>query len=347
MTRRKPIRVLLVDDSPTAIAVLKKLLSTSADIDVVGTAKNGEEALARVLALDPAVVCTDLEMPVMGGLELTQKIMASCPRPILVISSFVQTEDVRNVFRVLEAGAIDVFPKPRGGVDDGQMSAAGLVEKIRILSGVTAIRRPARRSDNSKAPASAAGAGKSSIRIVVVGASAGGPQALARVFGPLPETFPVPILCVQHIGSGFLDGLMDWLKTNLALKVRIARTGEMPEAGNIYFPQERTHLTIDQQGRLTCVSAPAVSGHCPSITVTLKSAAEYYGSAAAGILLTGMGDDGAEGLKALANAGGVTIAQDEKTSVVFGMAARAIAMGAARSVLPLHRIAETLLAEFR
>jgi two-component system, chemotaxis family, protein-glutamate methylesterase/glutaminase len=347
MTERKPIRVLLVDDSPTAIAVLKKLLATSGEIDVVGTAKNGVEALDRVLALDPAVICTDLEMPVMGGLELTKKVMASCPKPILVISSFVQKEDVRNIFRVLEAGAIDVFPKPRGGVEDGQMNAAELVGKIKVLSGVKAVRRRARASDGSKPAAYAATAVKSSIRIVVVGASTGGPQALATVLGPLPTNFPVPILCVQHIGAGFLDGLMDWLRTNLSLAVGVAQSGELPEPGKVYFPQERTHLTVDSHGRLACVSAPPVGGHCPSINVTLKSVAEYFGSAGAGILLTGMGDDGAEGLKALADAGGLTIAQDEKTSVVFGMPARAIALGAAGAVLPLDRIAENLMAEFR
>jgi two-component system chemotaxis response regulator CheB len=265
----------------------------------------------------------------------------------LVISAFVQKEDVRNVFRVLEAGAIDVFPKPRGGMENGGMNAAELVGKIKVLSGVKAIRRRARGADSSKAPSYAAAAGKASFRIVVVGASTGGPQALATVLGPLPAKFPVPILCVQHIGSGFLEGLMDWLRTNLSLRVKVAQSGETPEAGTIYFPQERTHLTVDSQGRLACVSSPPVCGHCPSITVTLKSAADYYGSAAAGILLTGMGDDGAEGLKALANAGGLTIAQDEKTSVVFGMPARAIAIGAARIVLPLDRIAESLLAEFR
>jgi two-component system, chemotaxis family, protein-glutamate methylesterase/glutaminase len=340
---RTPIRVLLVDDSPTALAVMKKLLATSADIDVVGTARNGEEALYLIASLNPAVVCTDLEMPVMDGLELTKTIMANCPRPILVVSSLLQNENSGNAFRVLEAGAIDIFPKPRGGIkSDEQMNADELVKKIKILSGVVAVRRRARGVDSGisgmhRKPA------RRSIRLVAVGASTGGPQALNEVFARLPVTFPVPILCVQHIGAGFLNGLIEWLGSNSRLKVRIAESGTMPEPGTIYFPQEGTHLKIDQNGRLWSPSEQPVGGHRPSITVTFKSVARYYGSTAVGALLTGMGEDGAEGLKAISDAGGLTIAQDEQTSVVFGMPRQAIELGAVHSVLPVNRIADALL----
>jgi two-component system, chemotaxis family, protein-glutamate methylesterase/glutaminase len=340
---KTPIRVLLVDDSPTALAVLKKLLSASMDIDVVGTARNGEEALHLISTLNPAVVCTDLEMPVMDGLELTKTIMATCPRPILVVSSLLQNENSGNVFRVLEAGAIDVLPKPRGGIQGtGQMNGDELIKKIKVLSGVVAVRRRARQAEigipvmHRKPP-------RRSMRIVAVGASTGGPQALHEVLGRLPANFPVPILCVQHIGTGFLNGLIEWLGGSSLLKVRVAESGKMPEPGTIYFPHEGTHLKIDQNGRLWNSSEQPVGGHRPSITVTFKSVACYYGSTAVGALLTGMGEDGAEGLKAISDAGGLTIAQDEQTSVVFGMPRQAIELGAVHSVLPINRIADALL----
>jgi two-component system chemotaxis response regulator CheB len=173
----------------------------------------------------------------------------------------------------------------------------------------------------------------------------GGPQALKVLFGSLPSTFPVPVLCVQHIGTGFLPGLLDWLRQHARLELKIIKPGTLPRAGVIYFPQEDTHLTMDQNGRFASSSEPPIGGHRPSVTVTFKSVARYYGASTAGVLLTGMGDDGAEGLKAIADTGGLTIAQDEHTSVVFGMPRQAIEMGAARFVLPLNRISEKLIGE--
>jgi len=344
-TPRDPIRVLLVDDSPLALMILQRILATSPDIQVVGTARHGREALALIPALQPAVICTDLHMPVMDGLELTREVMRTYPRPILVVSVSVQPDNTRNIFRLLEAGAIDVCPKPRSGlVADDPHVTHELIGKIKILSGVVAFRKhrqgstwpapPIAPQPSTKAPAS--------VRIVAIGASTGGPQALHTILTELPSDWPVPVLCVQHISEGFLSGLVEWLAGQCRLKIEVARAGERPVPGTIYFPQEHTHLEIDAQGQLMCSRTPPLEGHRPSVTVTFRSVAKHYGSAAVGVLLTGMGRDGAEGMQAIAQAAGITIAQDEDSCVVFGMPKQAIDLGAAQYILPVHDIARTL-----
>jgi two-component system chemotaxis response regulator CheB len=179
--------------------------------------------------------------------------------------------------------------------------------------------------------------------MVIIGSSTGGPQALQTILKQLPSDFPTPILCIQHIAPGFLNGLVNWLRSLCSMKVKIAQDGELPLAGTIYFPQEGTHLLVDKKGRLVSSLESPLDGHRPSITLTLKSAADYYGKAAVGILLTGMGRDGADGMKAIAKAGGITMVQDEKSSIVFGMPKQAIELGAAQYVLPLDEIANVLI----
>jgi two-component system chemotaxis response regulator CheB len=334
--------VLLVDDSLIALTILARMLSSSPDIQVVGKARSGREALELIPQLQPAVVCTDLHMPDMDGLALTQEIMKRFPRPILIVSAAVHPEDAHNVFRLLEAGAIDVLPKPRGGlaVDEPRV-AQELIRKIKILSGVVAFtRRQKNKSGVAQLPA-----GLSSPplplrpRIVAIGASTGGPQALRTILVQLPADFPAPILCVQHISEGFLGGLVEWLGNQCALAVKIAQSGEQPLAGTVYFPQEGTHLEIDKSGRLVCSHKAPIDGHRPSVTATFKAVAEYCGEAAIGVLLTGMGSDGARGMQDIYEAGGITIAQNEETSVVFGMPKQAIALGAVKYVLPVNKIA--------
>ena len=337
-----PVSVLLVDDSLIALTILARMLSTSPDIQVVGKARSGREALELIPRLQPAVICTDLHMPDMNGLELTQEIMDRFPRPILVVSAAVHSEDAHNVFRLLEAGAVDILPKPRGGLAADEPGVAQeLIRKIKIISGVVALTR--RQKIVSSSAQLQAGPSSAPLpprpRIVAVGASTGGPQALQTILAQLPADFPAAILCVQHISEGFLVGLVDWLATQCALSVKIAQSAEQPLPGTIYFPQEGTHLEIDKSGRLVCSHKAPVDGHRPSVTATFKSVAEYCGDAAIGVLLTGMGSDGAQGMQEIFEAGGITIAQNEETSVVFGMPQQAIARGAVKYVLPVHKIA--------
>jgi two-component system, chemotaxis family, protein-glutamate methylesterase/glutaminase len=365
----KPIKLLLVEDSPVATIVLKRIFDAAPEIQVVGTARNGLEALKLIPKLQPEIICTDFHMAEMNGLEFTQEVMKKYPLPILVISASVQADDTQNVFQLLKAGALDVFPKPIGGLaSDYDGLANELIAKIKILSGVKVFTRhhkpgelkksekpvkthqlPSRNSHltvpNSQLPA--AKFKSQTIKLLALGASTGGPQALHSIISQFPANLPVPVICIQHISEGFLQGLVNWLGSESKLPVKIAPFGEFPQPGIVYFPPEKRHLELDSQGRFVYSEMPAEGGHCPSVTVTFKSVANFYGSAAAGVLLTGMGRDGAAGMLAIARLGGLTIAQNEASCVVFGMPKEAIALGAAQHVLPASAIAPLLLAKLR
>lgn len=347
-----PIRVLLVEDSPVALVILRRILASSPDVEVVGEAHNGKEALALISRVNPKVICTDLHMPEMDGLELTRRVMATSPRPILVISASVdQQEDAHNVFQLLQAGALDVFPKPSiEAVSEYEQIKRDLITRIKILSGVSVFTQHgsihAKRADPPPPIATyppSSQAHPSALRAVAIGASTGGPQALYTILKALPASFPVPIFCVQHISQGFLPGLVNWLAGECQVKLVIAQSGDIPQPGTVYFAPDHCHLQLDLQGRILLVNEAPVSGHRPSITVLFQSVATYYRRAVLGVLLTGMGRDGADGLLAIARAGGSTIAQNEETSVVFGMPKEAIALGAAQQVLSIQAIAPMLV----
>ncbi len=343
---RKPVRVLLVDDSPLALVVLQRMLAASHEIEVVGVATHARQALDLIPHLQPGIVCIDYHMPDMNGLELTREIMARFPCPILVVSSAVGDSDSDRIFSLLEAGAVDVFPKPKGGPESDILAAEQLVKKIKIVAGVRVHGR------RSKAPAPTvqrpgmvpnSKRGICIPRIVVMGASTGGPQAFRTILSQLPGHFPVPIVCVQHISVGFLTGLVNWLGAHFNGNVQVARSDQLPLPGHVYFPQENTHLLIDAMGRFHASQEPAAGGHRPSVSSTFCSVANYFGDAAIGVLLTGMGRDGGDGMLALAQAGALTICQDEASSVIYGMPRDAVDRGAARMVLPLGDIAAALV----
>lgn len=361
------IKVLIVEDSPIVTTILKRLLDSSPEIIVVGTARTGVDGLEMIPKVQPDVVCTDLYMPQMNGLEFTREVMSRFPRPILVISAAVQDEDKENVFSLLEAGAVDIFPKPRAGsATDYDLIKEKLITKIRILSGVRVFtqnrshaatkgtKTPLATTNVKSQPKSAVitsfptpatiktttGKGQ---KIVAIGASTGGPQALQKIFSSLPVNFPTPVLCVQHISEGFLQGLLDWLGTTCHLQITIAQAGESPKPGKIYFPPEQKHLELDSYGRFYISNAPPMSGHRPSVTTTFNSVAQFYGRDTLGVLLTGMGRDGADGMLKIAQLGGHTIAQSESSCVVFGMPHEAIILGAAKEILPVEAIASAIL----
>jgi len=343
-----PIRVLLVDDSVVALTVLQKLLASSPEIQVVGTARNGREALDLIPQLRPTVICTDYVMPIMDGLELTRQIMTRFPTPVLVVSAVVTEKGTPTTFKLLEAGALDIFPKP-GTVAGAVFSrlAEELAQKIRILAGVTVFARrglgshAASNPDFNQPPREPASPKR--ISLVAIGASTGGPQAMKEVLQNLPTNLPAPVLCVQHISDGFLQGLVDWLAMCSPLRVKVAEPDELASPGVVYFPPNRTHLAVGRNGRLCLSGNGPVGGHCPSVDVLFKSVAQHFGRNALGVLLTGMGSDGAEGLLAIAKAGGDTVAQNEASSVVFGMPKVAIDLGAARYVLPVEAIAPKIV----
>ena len=343
-----PIRVLVVEDSPIALAVLKKILNSSPEIKIVGTARTGVEGLALIPDTQPDVICTDFFMPQMNGLEFTSQVMLRHPLPILVVSASVQQEeDTHRIFQLLEAGAVDILPKPKTGLDiENRLLRQALINKIKVLSGVKVFKKRQRHSSqqftlNNKLESSIKLSNRP--KILAIGASTGGPLALQSLLTSFPANFPLPIVCVQHISFGFLQGLIDWLAASSYLSIEIPPAGERPKPGVIYFPPERQHLEINHEGRFVHSQAPPIDGHRPSVTVSFKSIAQFYGRRTIGILLTGMGRDGADGMKAINDAGGLTIAQDEATSVVFGMPKEAIALGAAQNVLPIQSIGPTVL----
>jgi two-component system, chemotaxis family, protein-glutamate methylesterase/glutaminase len=332
-----PIKVLLVEDSLIALELLQRLLKSSPEIEVVGTARNGQEALELIPNVNPRVICTDLHMAPIDGLELTREVMAKFPRPILVISNSVQEDDTRNIFGLLQAGAVDIFPKPTSGdYTEYEQVKHRLLAKIKMLSEVTVKARAnvTLLANNASANIDLNG----TLQAIAIGASTGGPQAIHNIITSLPPNLPIPIFCAQHIGDGFLTGLISWLKEDSQLNIKIAQIGETPAPNTVYFAPERAHLEFDAQGKFIYSNFTASTGTCPSIDALFKSVARIYGRASASILLTGMGTDGVAGTEAVKAAGGITIAQDEQSCLVFGMSKLAIASGAVGHVLGLPEI---------
>lgn len=347
-------KVVLVEDSPVALEILQRLLNSSPEVDVVGTARDGVEALEVITRTRPDVICTDFLMENMDGLELTKRVMAEDPRPILVISNFVQKADVDNVFRLLQAGASDVFPKPNtDSPTDYERLKSALVTKIKVLSNmkVSARRKQQPLTGSVKPITSGAFSGNqplmtnvsSRIKVVAIGASTGGLQSIQKILCQLPTNFPLPIICTAHVTQGVLSGLVNWLSSECGLKVKIAEVGESPSPGTVYFAPEKNNLELDMKGKFIYSTCPEADKHCPSISATFKSIARSYGKATAGVLLTGIGHDGAEGLQAIAQVGGITVGQDEKGGGAFGMVKEAIGLNAVQQVLGIEKIAPFLL----
>jgi len=347
-------KVVLVEDSPVALEILQRLLNSSPDVDVVGTARNGIEGLEVINRTRPDVICTDFHMENMDGLELTQRVMADDPRPILVISNFVQKTDVDNVFRLLQAGAADVFPKPStDSPTDYERLKKALVTKIKVLSSmkVTAKRPGQSVSGSFKPTTSGAFSGNqplmtnvnSRVKAIAIGGSTGALQSIQKILCQLPTNFPLPIICTVHVSTGVLSGLVNWLSSECPLTVKIAQVGESPAPGTVYFAPEKCDLELDNRGKFIYSNCPVEDKHCPSITATFTSIARVYGKASAGVLLTGIGRDGAEGLEAIAQAGGITVGQDDKGGAAFGMVKEAIGLNAVQQVLGIEKIAPFLL----
>ncbi len=337
-----PIKVLLVEDSLIAIELLKRLLRNSSEIELVGTARNGQEALAQIPKINPDVICTDLHMGPIDGLELTKRVMADFPRPILIISNSVQEDDTRNIFGLLQAGAVDIFPKPASGdYTEYELVKDRLIAKIKMLAQIEV--KPKSNSVVRSTNLSQNIHDSATLKAIAIGASTGGPQAIHKIITALPANLPVPIICAQHIGNGFLTGLISWLKEDSKLKIEIAEIGKIPAPQTVYFAPETAHLEFDTEGKFIYSNFTTSTGTCPSIDVLFRSIARTYGRSSASILLTGMGDDGVAGTEAIAAAGGITIAQDEQSCLVFGMSKLAIASGAVRHILSLSEIAPFLV----
>lgn len=337
------IKVLVVDDSAVAREVLVHLINNAPGMRVVGTASDGVEAIEAVQRLRPDIVTMDIIMPRLGGPEAIERIMQTTPTPIVVVTGNTITEEVRATFESLDSGALGIVPRPHGlGSVDHEASADRLLSTLRLMSEIKVVRRIPRRERPPAPVKRSAAPAPHGFRVVAIGASTGGPSALKTLLAELRRGFPVPILVVQHIAPGFVDGFANWLGDSLALPVQLAANAESLKPGVVYIAPDGAHLGVDVEERVV-LTPPRVPAICPSATHLFESVCRVYGAQAIGVLLTGMGRDGAEGLLKLKKVGAITIAQDKESSVVHGMPGEAIALGAADFVLPPPRIAELLL----
>ena len=333
------IRVLVVDDSPLIRDIISMILQEDPQIEVVGQAENGQIAIELVEALRPDLVTMDIMMPVMDGLTAIQHIMAYHPTPILVVTSSSEAE---VAYRAIANGALEVMQKP--DMSAGPAEWEGFARRVKVLSQVKVITHIRGRSGGAAStqvlPVMGAAAASSTCgeRIVAIGASTGGPAALSKLLGGLPPDLTTGVVVVQHIAEGFVPGLVSWLNTVTILHVKEAEDGERIEAGTVYIAPTGSHTAVGHGGRLRLLDTPPVENQRPAVDVLFDSVGRHYHRGAVAALLTGMGRDGARGLKTIRDAGGRTIAQDEESCVVYGMPKAAVEMGAAEMVLPLTEI---------
>lgn len=357
MTRPRAarIRVLVVEDSPVAATLLEAIIANDPGLEVAGLAGSGEQALALMPRLRPDIVLMDVNLPGIDGVETARRIMQTQPTPIVVTSASLQGSSVTISMEALKAGALSVVEKPLAmrRADFGQL-ARKLCNQLLIMSQVRVVRQR-QLSGQVSGPALAdlrpspppglppqARPGGAGYRMLGMVASTGGPNALAKVLGALPADFPLPVTVVQHIGADFTAGFADWLDSQVAMPVRLARHGERPVPGAVYVAPGEQHLTVPG-GILALADGPPESGQRPSGTVLFRSMAQAFGEQAIGVLLTGMGDDGASGLLNMRLAGALTFAEDESTAVIYGMPAVAWQIGAVHSQWPLDGMGAQIL----
>ncbi len=351
-----PLRVLVVDDSELQRKLLATLFDADPDLTVVGRAVDGQEAIRHAATLRPDVITINLRMPGLDGLEVTRRIMQATPTPVVMVAAGISPEDRRLASEALAAGVLAIVAQPVPG-PRGERAAAELVETVKRMAQVRVIRRwaPERGSTGQlrpvpdqlstepvNPPRPILSSPPRRPALVAIGASTGGPQALQAILTRLPANFSVPIVIVQHIADGFAASVVDWLAPQCALPFQIARAGMRLDQPGIYLARTGRHLVVQGQ-QLALSDAPSVRGHRPSVTLLFRSVAANYGARAIGILLTGMGDDGAAGLADLREAGAITVAQDKASSVVFGMPAAAIELGVVDHVLAPPNIPALLL----
>ena len=345
-TMDKKIGVLVVEDSPTARELLVAILNDDPEIEVVGEAKNGAQAVELTKRLTPDLITMDIQMPVMDGLEATAEIMAEQPTPIVVLSGYLNDGEVTASMQALSKGALAAVAKPTGPLDpDFEKLSQDLIRTVKTMSDVLVVRH-LQKCDAAPAPLSETSHPTSGVdpAVIAITVSTGGPAALHQLLSGLPRDFPTPIMVVQHMAPGFVSGFARWLNAGSSLKVKIAEDGERLEPRTVYLAPEGLHLGVSvSNGKCVALSdAPPIKGLRPAGTYLFGSVANVFGREVVAVIMTGMGDDGVAGLRAVRQAGGRIVAQDRGSSVVFGMPAAAIDAGLADVALPLGEIAGAL-----
>lgn len=344
------IRVLVAEDSPTTRELLLAILGSDPEIRIVGEARNGVEAVEKCQELRPDLVTMDIHMPRMDGLEATRLIMKEAPTPVVIISGQVDEREATHAADALRAGALGVLATPVGPRSpDFERSSRRILELVKGMAQVKLVSRHSRAHTRpSPVPSRlsrpvSVEAREARVRGVAVATSTGGPAALTRLLAGLPSDFPVPILVVQHISPGFVKGLASSLNAACALEVKLAEREERVAPGTVYIAPDECHLAVTRHGRITLSRQPPTNGFRPSGDVLFQAVAGAWRDAAVAVILTGMGEDGVEGLGAVRDAGGLIVAQDQESSVVFGMPGAAIEAGLPDVILGLDQIADYLV----
>lgn len=335
------IRVLLVDDSAVVRSLLRAIFAKDDAFAVTAEAANGAEAVAQVRRERPGLIVMDLEMPLMGGVDAIEEIMSFCPVPILVVTDYANAQ---RAYAAIAHGAIDVVAK--SGLSNSEVEAflarARLVASIPVITHIKSLRRPAPRTQALMAPPPPATL-SAHTPVFGLASSTGGPQALCRLLSQLPANFSCPIVIAQHVVPGFAAGMAKWLATESSLPVKLAEQGEVIVPGQVYLSPSEVHLSVTAGDRIDLLALRQGDTYRPSCNVLLESMAVVFGRRSVGIILTGMGSDGAKGLARIRTAGGRTLAQDEASSVIYGMNRVAIEGGAVGQVLPLDEIAGAMV----
>jgi len=340
------INVLIADDSAVVREFISYILLQDQEISVVGFANNGEEAVRLVSILKPDIVVMDIEMPKMNGFEATRKIMETTPLPIVIITSVWDKSQVEKTFKAMEAGALVIMEKPKGiGSDDYPQTAENLVQTVKTMSEVRVVRRISRANKPkadiiNKSPENLIKK-RTSVELVVIGASTGGPMALKTILSALPADF-VPVVIVQHITRGFTRGLVDWLNLTTKMNVQIAEQNQEISRGNIYIAPDDFQMKLIEN-KIILTDDGLEHSVKPAVSYLFRSVARYFSGRAVGVILTGMGKDGAQELKLMRDSGCTTIAQDKESSVVYGMPGEAEKLGAADYILHLDTITNRLI----
>ncbi len=369
-TLRTPTRVVIVDSSGAMRELLASIFREVGDIQVVGSCATGDEAVKLVKSVRPDVITMDIHTPHgMNNLDAVRQIMRDQPTPMIIVTASQKPHDMEVAFQAMRAGALAVLNKP--GLNDPETSQK-LVQNVRLMAGVPVIHHWGRSAVTDRLggekPGSASNGApklekiksavevvvgqnlslqkmqelKAKVRVIGIAASTGGPSAVASVIRTLPASFPLPLVLVQHFSPGFASGLADWLGTQTGLQVEIAAHGDVLQPGVMLLAPDDYHLQVKPNGLVELAKTPSYKGLRPSANPLFESLARSYGAAALGVILTGMGDDGADGMAALHAAGGAVIAQEEESCVVYGMPREVVARGAADAILTPEQIALTL-----
>ncbi len=349
MSSKRPIRVLIVDDSSTYRGLLSHVVNADPAFEVIGVAQDGSEAIRKASELRPQVISMDVAMPDIDSIEATKRIMRECPTRIVAVSALINDGDAELSMRVMAAGALAAVKKPDHlGTTEFEDARRHLLTTLKAVVEVQLDDMPVAAdaatpvAGSSRPVRVAALRGHNPYQVVAIAASLGGPKMLRRLLSALPREFPFPIVAVQHMTADFTEGFASWLNDVSLLPVKSASEGDALEAGVVYMAPAQAHIRLRERGRMSVCDSPPVGGFRPSADVLFRSAAEVYGPAVLAVVLTGMGSDGLDGARAIHAGNGTIIAQDEETSVVFGMPRVVIEAGLSDAVLSIDDIAATL-----